>query len=135
ASRWVMSKRKASRGDPDWKPFAGPLSPTSQRQTIVILNGLFSWLVNAGYLAGNPLSLSRQRQRKAKTRITRLLDDDLWNEVKQTIEHLPRETRRQREHYYRARGLLSLLYMTGLRAFEVVQNTMGGFLKRKDRDG
>ena len=135
ASRWVMSKRKASRGDPDWKPFAGPLSPTSQRQTIVILNGLFSWLVNAGYLAGNPLSLSRQRQRKAKTRITRLLDDDLWNEVKQTIEHLPRETRRQREHYYRARWLFSLLYMTGLRASEVVQNTMGGFLKRKDRDG
>ena len=96
-----MSKRKVSRDDPTWRPFAGTLSPTSQRQAIVILNGMFSWLVNAGYLAGNPLSLSRNRQRKAKPRITRFLDDDLWNEVKLTIESMPRETNREREHYYR----------------------------------
>src|SRR3546814_402764 len=68
APRWIMAKRKVSRSDPAWRPFAGPLSPTSQRQAIVILNSMFSWLVNTGYLAGNPLSLSRQRQRKAKPR-------------------------------------------------------------------
>ena len=38
-------------------PSPGPLSPSSQRQAFVILNVMFSWLVNAGYLAGNPLSL------------------------------------------------------------------------------
>ena len=66
AERWVMKAgRKWSRFEPDWRPFAGPLAPTSQRQAIIILNTMFSWLVNAGYLAGNPLSLSRQRQRKA----------------------------------------------------------------------
>jgi len=39
---------------------------TGQRQAIVILDTLFSWLVNAGYLAGNPLLLSRLHTRKAK---------------------------------------------------------------------
>ena len=133
AERWNMTQRKVARDDPKWRPFAGPLSPTSQRQAIVILNGMFSWLVNAGYLAGNPLSLSRQRQRKAKPRITRFLEDDLWNEVKITIESIPRETNREREHYQRVRWLFSLLYITGLRVSEVTQNTMGGFFNRKDK--
>lgn len=132
-NRWVMTKRKVARSDPTWRPFAGALSPTSQRQAIVILNGLFSWLVNAGYLAGNPLSLSRNRQRKAKPRITRFLDEDLWNEVKLTIESMPRDTNREREHYYRIRWLFSLLYISGIRASEVTQNTMGGFFSRKDK--
>lgn len=133
SERWIMLRRKVARADPAWRPFAGPLSPTSQRQAIVILNAMFSWLVNAGYLAGNPLSLSRNRQRKAKPRITRFLDDDLWKEVKLTIESMPRETNREREHYQRVRWLFSLLYITGLRVSEVTQNTMGGFFNRKDK--
>jgi len=132
--RWIMAKRKVARDDPKWRPFAGPLSPTSQRQSIVILNGMFSWLVNAGYLAGNPLSLSRNRQRKAKPRVTRFLDEDLWKEVKITIESMPRETNREREHYQRVRWLFSLLYITGLRVSEITQNTMGGFFSRKDKN-
>jgi site-specific recombinase XerD len=133
AERWIMSQRKVARDDSKWRPFAGPLSPTSQRQAIVILNGMFSWLVNAGYLAGNPLSLSRNRQRKAKPRVTRFLDEDLWKEVKLTIESMPRETNREREHYQRMRWLFSLLYITGIRVSEVTQNTMGGFYSRKDK--
>lgn len=134
--RWVMKGgRKWSRFDPEWRPFAGPLSPTSQRQAVVILNTLFSWLVNAGYLTGNPLSLSRQRQRKAKPRITRFLDEELWTEVKASIEAMPRETDRERAHYFRVRWLFSLLYLCGLRISEVTGNTMGSFFARRDRDG
>lgn len=136
AKRWVMKAgRKWGRTDPEWRPFAGPLSATSQRQAIVILNTLFSWLVNAGYLAGNPLSLSRQRQRKAKPRVTRLLDDELWTEVKATIESMPRETDRERAHYVRVRWLFSLLYLCGLRISEVTSNTMGDLFVRRDRTG
>ncbi len=136
AERWVMKAgRKWSRFEPDWRPFAGPLSATSQRQAIVILNTLFSWLVNAGYLAGNPLSLSRQRQRKAKPRITRFLDEALWQEVKAAIEAMPRDTDREREHYFRVRWLFSLLYLCGLRISEVVGNSMGNFFCRRDKDG
>lgn len=136
ASRWIMvSGKRVARAHPDWRPFAGPLSPTSQRQAMVILNAMFSWLVNAGYLAGNPLSLSRQRARKAKPRITRFLEDDIWLEIKLTIESMPRETTREREHYFRARWLFSLLYLCGLRISEVINNDMGSFFCRRDRDG
>lgn len=136
AERWVMKAgRKWSRFDRDWRPFAGPIAPTSQRQAIIILNTMFSWLVNAGYLAGNPLSLSRQRQRKAKPRITRFLNDELWLEVKATIETMPRETNREREHFHRVRWLFSLLYICGLRISEVIENTMGAFFCRRDSEG
>lgn len=136
AQHWVMSGgRKVARAHPNWRPFAGPLSPASIRQAIVILNAMFSWLVTAGYLAGNPLSLSRQRNRKSATRITRYLDDDLWLEVKLTIDQMPRETNREREHYFRTRWLFSLLYLCGLRISEVVGNQMGGFFCRRDKNG
>ena len=97
SGRWVLkSGHKCSRSDPNWRPFAGPLAATSQRQAMVILNSMFSWLVSAGYLAGNPLSLSRQRQRRAKPQVTRFLDEEVWQEVKATIAAMPQETDRDR---------------------------------------
>src|SRR3546814_1351965 len=99
-----------------------------------LLNSMFGWLVTAGYLAGNPLSLSRQRARKPKPRVTRYLDDEAWSEVKLAIEALPRDSDREREHYFRLRWLFSLLYLCGLRVWEVTQNRMGGFFCRRDKD-
>lgn len=62
AQPWILpNRRQVARSHSDWHPFAGPLSPVSQCQAIAILNAMFSWMVNAGYLAGNLLSLSRQR--------------------------------------------------------------------------
>jgi integrase/recombinase XerD len=130
-----MTGRKVARADPHWRPFAGPLSPASERQAIVILNTLFAWLVNAGYQAGNPLSLSRQRASKAKPRVTRFLEDDLWQATKTSIDAMPRGTAREQEHYARVRWLISLLYLMGLRISEVVSNLMGGFFRRRDREG
>lgn len=135
AHRWLVSKgRKFPRSHPGWRPFAGPLSPSSQRQAAVILNALFSWLVNAGYLAGNPLALSRERQRRPVPRVTRYLDDEMWREVKLTVDALPRDTPREREHYLRLRWLVSLCYVCGLRISEIVGNSMGGFFRRRDRE-
>lgn len=134
--KWVAGGgKKHPRGDPRWRPFYGPLSPASQRQAMVILNVMFAWLVEAGYLAGNPLSLSRHRARKAKPRITRYLDPELWQEVKAYIAGMPKETDRQRAHYFRVRWLFTLLYLGGLRISEVAENTMGSFFCRRDRDG
>jgi integrase/recombinase XerD len=134
--RWIASEgRKFPRAHQGWRPFAGPLSASSQRQAAVILNALFSWLVNAGYLAGNPLSLSRERKRRPQPRVTRYLDEDLWHEVKATVDALPRETPREREHYFRLRWLVSLCYICGLRISEISANRMGGFFCRRDRDG
>ncbi|MGB0128133.1 MAG: tyrosine-type recombinase/integrase, partial [Rhodocyclaceae bacterium] len=96
---------------------------------------MFTWLVTAGYLAGNPLALSRQRARKAKPRITRFLEADLWQAVKEYISTMPTETVAQRAHAVRARWLFSLLYTCGLRLSEVTGNTMGGFFCRRSPKG
>jgi hypothetical protein len=43
SARWTASGgRKHPRGDPRWRPFYGPLSATSQRQAMVILNVMFA---------------------------------------------------------------------------------------------
>ncbi|MGF6870636.1 integrase [Paraburkholderia sp. MM5477-R1] len=118
-----------------WRPFYGPLSPASTRQAMVILNVLFSWLVQAGYLAGNPLALSRQRARQTAPRITRYLEPGLWQRVKDTIASMPQDTARARAHYHRVRWLFTLLYLGGLRIAEVGGNTMGQFFVRRDADG
>jgi integrase/recombinase XerD len=133
---WVAGGgRKHPRTDARWRPFYGPLSPASQRQAMVILNVMFAWLVQAGYLAGNPLSLSRQRARKAPPRITRYLEPELWQEVKAYIGSMPRETTREHFHYDRVRWLFTLLYLGGLRITEVGANTMGRFFSRRDAAG
>lgn len=134
--KWVADGgRKHQRSDERWRPFYGSLSVASQRQAMIILNVMFAWLVEAGYLAGNPLSLSRHRARRAKPRITRYLDPDLWQEVKAYIEGMPKETDRERAHYFRVRWLFTLLYLGGLRISEVGENTMGSFFCRRDKDG
>ena len=134
--KWVAGGgKKHPRGDERWRPFYGPLSVASQRQAMIILNVMFAWLVEAGYLAGNPLSLSRHRARRAKPRITRYLDPDLWQEVKAYVETMPRESDRERAHYFRIRWLFTLLYLGGLRISEVAENAMGSFFCRRDKDG
>ncbi|WP_354687529.1 tyrosine-type recombinase/integrase [Cupriavidus necator] len=136
AARWVMaSRKKLARGAPGWRPFAGPLSPASVRHALVILNALFAWLVDARYLAGNPLALARRRRAPTKPRITRYLSHELWQAVKDTVAAMPTETARERLHAARCRWLLTVLYLGGLRAAEVTGTAMGAFFCRRDAHG
>ncbi len=121
-----------ARSDARWRLFYGPLSPASQRQAIVILNALLSWLVQAGYPAGNPLSLSRNRARQAAPCITRYLEPSIWQEDEDYLATMSRDTDRAAAHAYRVRWLFTLLYLGGLRVAEVGYNTMGQFFIRRD---
>ena len=141
ASRWVSLKDdgspggKYARGDARWRPFNGPLSPASQRQALVILNGLFTWLVDAGYLRGNPMALLRQRAKRSVPRVTRYLSISLWDEVKGFVAQLPQETVAQRAVAARCRWLTTLFYLQGMRLSEVAGGTMGDFSRRLGPDG
>ena len=136
AWRWIMtSRKKPGRRSADWRPFAGPLSPTSVRHAMTILNALFAWLVDAGYLAGNPLSLARRRGVKASPRVTRYLTHELWDVVRITIENLPVGTERERLHAARCRWLFTILYLGGLRAAEIASTPMGAAFCRRDAAG
>lgn len=149
ASRWVADGHYA-RGHADWRPFTRrrpgqpPLSPASQRQALVILDGCFRWLVEAGYLQHNPLHLSRRSWSRSRMAASgdnagaatlardaaaagRWLAPQEWRLVGEAIAALPRETDREREHYHRCRWVMALLYLAKLRISEVAQGRMGQF--------
>ncbi|MDE2078680.1 MAG: tyrosine-type recombinase/integrase [Burkholderiales bacterium] len=136
AERWVITVRqRPGRDSPHWRPFAGPLSSASQRHALSIINAMFSWLVEAGYLAGNPLSLGRRKRRVGPRQTNRFLPHEHWDEVKATIQAMSTGTARAQAHAVRCRWLFSLLYVGGLRVSEVTSGCMGGFYSLRDRTG
>ncbi|CAE6816201.1 Tyrosine recombinase XerC [Paraburkholderia nemoris] len=135
-NRWVSASRgKYPRGDARWRPFNGPLSLASQRQALIILNGMFTWLVDAGYLRGNPMALLRQRGKHAVPRVTRYLSISLWDEVKGFVGQLPQDTGLQQAYAARCRWLTTLFYLQGMRISEVAAGKMGDFSRRLGADG
>ena len=135
AERWVMAAgQKQGRASSSWRPFAGPLGPSSQRQALSILNAMFSWLVEAGYLAGNPLALSRRKRKLNSPRVIRFLPMEYWEVVKNSIESMPRNSLREQHQAARCRWLFSLLYIGGLRVSEVCDATMGSLFSRRGMD-
>lgn len=133
AEKWIGSGKKRALSHPDWRPFHGPLSESSSRQTMIILNTMFTWFVNAGYLDGNPLALSNTRRREEENKdIERYLTVEEFAPIMQAVDAMPADTSRQLRTKVRLRWILSLLYLTGLRISEAVGNTMGQFHQRID---
>lgn len=113
---------------------------SSIRLTIVILSGMFSWLIEAGYLAGNPFRLfdggqaSREIKEHAGDVIEHVLERPLWQWVIKQVDHyLTEETNPQRiRDLERDRFMLIFLYYTGLRRHELAKSTMD---KLRFKDG
>ncbi|KPD15777.1 tyrosine-type recombinase/integrase [Burkholderia sp. R-69980] len=113
----------------------GPLSERSRHQALGILSGLLTYLVSAGYLAGNPLALRRGRSDSGKRsrRVERYLDHALWNHVLASVEQWPRLTERDEQHYERSRWLIRLLYHTALRVSEAANAKAADFYQRRGK--
>jgi integrase/recombinase XerC len=115
--------------------FDGPLSERSQHQALGILSGLMTYLVSAGYLAGNPLALRRGRNTSTKRsrRVERYLDHALWDHVLASVEQWPRLSERDEQHYERSRWLIRLLYHTALRVSEAAHAKASDFYQRRGK--
>ncbi|MBI2379487.1 MAG: tyrosine-type recombinase/integrase [Gammaproteobacteria bacterium] len=133
--RWCGPR--APRYSPRWRPFQGPLSAASQAQALTILNGLFSYLVNAGYLRGNPMGLVKRRLRNRASVRTRsqgrFLEQELWQRVWQHIVQACPQTGREWDRHERIRYLFTLLYMLGARVAELATHTMGSLQEVRGR--
>jgi len=125
-TRWCGQRKP--RHHPDWRPFEGALSDESIAQAITIVNALLSYLVEAGYLSGNPLGLMRRKIKQRttnKAKVTeRFLEQGLWQSVVDYIEALAKTTPREQKEYERTRFLFHLLYLLGPRVSEVAGHTM-----------
>ncbi|MGL6071968.1 tyrosine-type recombinase/integrase [Craterilacuibacter sp.] len=134
AARWIAVQRYP-RSHPDWRPFAGPLGESSIRLAISILNALFSWLVDAGYLMANPLALSRNKRSGGQRRLTRLLGRVQIDAIFAFLDQQAQDTAGQRTHLARNRWLLTLTLLTGLRISEVTESKMRQIYRLTDADG
>jgi site-specific recombinase XerD len=124
---------RSQRHSPSWKPFQGPLRESSQRQSLIVVNALLSYWVDAGYIRGNPLSLIRRRNKKLTPSThdaiaqERFLDQRTWEHLKGYIAALPQGTRREIEQYERVRFLFHFLFLLAPRVSEVASNSMNSF--------
>jgi integrase/recombinase XerD len=136
-SVWVGTKRGRHTKDgalsKDYRPFAGPLAPSSVRFAHGIIWAMFEWLRSVGYLAGNPIIVNRRRLKKSKRSQSRFLDEDQWRAVLDSIEELPQRTDKERKIAARWRWAVTLFYMTGIRTAEALNATMGSFSVVRDR--
>lgn len=140
---------KIDRRSDTWRPFVGPLSESAVLTAMAAINSLMRYLTDAGYLAGNPLGLIRQRRRKMAAadsgspitvattdeadKVERFLDEEMWSAVTQAIELMPRSSHQECAEYERARFIAAVLYMLAPRAGELESHRMNSFREERGR--
>lgn len=124
-ARWVGKHRK--RTDPDWRPFTGPLTPSSAAYALTVVKKLFGWLVDQRYLMANPFSgLKVRGAHKGRILdISHAFTEAEWALVRTIANDLERTHGWEAEGAHRARFILDFTYATGLRASELVSLRLG----------
>lgn len=117
---WI-SRRKVARLAPGWAPFKGPLSLASQGVAIAAVHSLFAWLVQAGYLAGNPWALVNRKlgddpRAGGDDSSSRAFTPAVWAAIRAHLAQLPNE-----QSAHRLAWLCVFVEATGLRAAELLR--------------
>jgi integrase len=115
----------------------GPLSPASRRQSLVILQGMYSWLVEAGWVAHNPFRLMRDKSRRLNNQtrqVERYFEQPLWAWFWRWL-HRPLPSTNPREHFERIRHqvIFAFAYLLAPRISEMAAAQMGDFYCREGR--
>jgi integrase len=141
AARWCG--KKAPRQSDAWRPFVGPLNESALNTAWSVVKSCMAYLVDAGYLKGNPAILMRQMSRKMKgidqryshstrvaeeaDKVERYFTEEQWRAINKCVESLPRKTAQQVKEYERLRFIFAFFYMLGARAGEMASHRMKSF--------
>jgi len=112
-SRWV-GRRNVQRFSPDWRPFEGPLSASSIKTAMAILQSMCEWLARGHYLHTNPWDGVPASDSAPAMPSSRALSKHQWRWVQDWMGTLPQDARSAR-----IRFLLGFGYRTGLRQAEL----------------
>jgi site-specific recombinase XerD len=128
-AQWCGNKRskrlKTGELNPQWRPFASDLSPSSIKKTFSILDSFFNYLVQTQYLKGNPLSVNKRRKKRATPQtIERWLEKV---EINTILDALNAEPDIDAFSVIRAKYIIHTLFYTGLRLSELTNHAMGDF--------
>ncbi|WP_157407079.1 tyrosine-type recombinase/integrase [Janthinobacterium sp. CG3] len=131
APQWI-SVTKWPRTDPRWRPFAGPLAANSHRQAIVLVRSLLSWACKARYLDDNPGTLLGRMQVTVQGTVKRHLSRAAISILAEAAERMPLARPSDALRRARARFLVALYYLTGIRLQEGVGADMGAISQADD---
>lgn len=134
--QWVGPSKP--RAHPAWRPFRGGLSPASRRQSLVILQGMFAWLVEAGWVNHNPFRLMRDKSRRLNNqvpRVERYLESDLWAWLWEWLNRPLEAGEGSRAHFEHARRrfIFGFAYLLAPRISEMADACMGDFQRGEGR--
>ena len=136
SEQWIGPSKP--RTHPAWRPFRGALSPGSRRQSLVILQGMSAWLVEAGWINHNPFRLMRDKSRRLNNqtrRVERYLESDLWAWLWQWLNRPLAQEEGGRAHFERARQrfIFGFAYLLAPRISEMADARMGDFQRSEGR--
>lgn len=124
---WIGPKIN-KRWHPDWKPFTGSMTVASRRQAVIILKGLFGFLMRTRYLKDDPwLEIKTPEKSGKRLSVHHVLNGHQWQAVLAELESLDGEA------YYRLRFVLWILYSAGLRLAELASLKAGHLVRQSDR--
>ena len=126
--------------NPAWRPFQPePLTQASIQQELTVISSLFGWLVDADYLAKNPLRVMRRKARQSMGSERKAVKRDDRAAAAVQVERF--FTAFQLDAIWqtacagtpRDRWIVALLRYTGLRIEEVTTHQMRNFLESDGR--
>jgi integrase len=113
-------------GDPEWRPFRGPLTDASARQAFSVLHALFEYLEDAKYLNGNPVRLLTKSGWSVRRNRRKPLPSDVLEAIFDYTAVMPEGLEKAR-----AKWTFALLYLTWIRISEAVAGKMGDLFKEE----
>ena len=139
---WCITRKELREGKRShkWRPFLGPLNQAGFNFAIRVLNSLMNFLVVANYLRVNPIKLTSKIKSFVQTLETqkynvwaRMLEEDEWQAIQDSLEAMPEETDKQVRSKIRTQFLFAMLYFLGLRIHELASHTWNAFIYREGR--
>jgi integrase len=128
-----MSNARVPRGAPGWAPLRSPLAKDAVRHAHIIVNTLISWLVDARYLKGNPVTMLGREKVSNGFKNSRYLPMQTWEFFWDWLGTWPEITLAERRNKLRTQVLFSILYVTAARLADISQAAMGDL--EQDDDG
>ncbi|MDO5532890.1 tyrosine-type recombinase/integrase [Sutterella sp.] len=130
-ARWIGEKN-AERQSAAWRPFNGPLSPSSRRNAIVVVRQLFNFLKRTGYLIFNPFDQVSPKVPLLKGEgapqafADRSLTPAQWEDIVSRLDILPEGLPRER-----MKLILMMGKSLGMRASEMLDARAGWIVERR----
>lgn len=141
-----MSDKKYERDSTNWRPFLSPFSidaegvktrkrhqalqPASQKQALVIIRGMFRWMVKTGYLHTNPWDSASIPADRNKIDVSRSFTKEQWKIIRDEALSLPPSPAGAR-----LRFIVMFSYLTGLRLHELARAKVSDILEETSITG